>query len=231
MPAPPRRRLHVLMLAFAALALLGAPPTALGQPAAADAQIAFDIPAQPLDAALAQYFRATGVQLLYDSALTAGRRSSAISGRYAPREALRRILADTGLVVRYSRSNAAIITGVEGRTAATSLVPLGRVVVREKAAERAASSSERLAYYSQLEQALQTRLETDPRTARLAFQVTASLRVDEAGQVTELRLERGSGVRETDRLLALVLTGAPVAKPPPGLAQPLLVSLRGRRRG
>uniref|UniRef100_UPI0019541826 STN domain-containing protein n=2 Tax=Pseudomonadota TaxID=1224 RepID=UPI0019541826 len=73
-------------------------------------RIAFDIPAQPLDAALASYFRATGVQLLYDSALTAGRRSGAVRGNFTPREALRQLLRGTGLIVRYSRANAAILT-------------------------------------------------------------------------------------------------------------------------
>ena len=86
-----------------ACAVLGALPGAAfpacearTQASSGEQRIAFDIPAQPLDAALASYFRATGVQLLYDSALTAGRRSGAVRGNFTPRGALRNSCAERG---------------------------------------------------------------------------------------------------------------------------------------
>lgn len=64
--------------------------------------IVFDIPAQPLDSALSAFGRATGVQLLYDSAITATRRSAPVRGAFSPPEALSRMLASTGLSPRFT---------------------------------------------------------------------------------------------------------------------------------
>lgn len=213
------------------LAAMAAQPASLAAPApqaGADQRIAFDIPAQPLDAALTQYFRATGVQLLYDSKLTSGRRSSTVRGNYAPREALALLLRGTGLVARYSRANAAIITSPENG-AETRLVPLGRVVVREKITLPRPSLVERMAFYGRLESELQAFLRADQRTRQLTFTVVASIRIADSGAVTDISIDRGSGDARKDRLLAQVLTGRTVSPPPDGIVQPLLISLKGRR--
>lgn len=60
----------------------------------------FEIAAGPLDAALAAYARVTRRQLLYTSALVAGRRSPALWGTLTADEALARLLAGSGIVVR-----------------------------------------------------------------------------------------------------------------------------------
>jgi hypothetical protein len=216
-----------LLIAFIGISPVLSDPAA-GQTARSDERINFDIPAQPLDAALAEYFRLTGVQLLYDSAVTVGRRSVAIRGPHAPREALRLMLAGSGLVARYSRSNAAIIVPAADR-GHRPLVPLGRVVVREAVTAPRVSSLERITYYNLLEEELQTRLRTDERTARLVFRIVVALRVDQDGQLRDVRISRSSGRGATDRLVADVLGGAAVVRPPIGLPQPLMISLKGRR--
>ncbi|WP_213979238.1 secretin and TonB N-terminal domain-containing protein [Sphingomonas sp. dw_22] len=203
--------------------------SAPAQEAGADQRVAFDIPAQPLDAALTQYFRATGVQLLYDSKLTAGRRSSAVQGTYAPREALQLLLRGTGLIARYSRASAAVITTPENEDA-MPLVPLGRVVVREKIVVTRLSPVERMAFYGRLESELQGYLRGDKRTQQLVFTVQVSIRIADTGEVTEIRVDRGSGDAKKDRLLTEVLIGRTVSPPPDGIVQPLLVSLKGRHR-
>lgn len=213
-----------------AAALVAAPCTAPGacaQASGADQRAAFDIPAQSLDAALAQYFRLTGVQLLYDSALTAGRRSSAVHGNYSRREALRLLLRGTGLIARYSRSDAAIITAPEARDTAP-LVPLGRVVVREQVMLPRLSAIQRMQFYGQLENELQAHLRADKRTDRLTFHARVSIRIGAGGALEQVRIDRGSGDPRADRLLAEVLNGKTVSLPPEGIAQPLLVALRGK---
>lgn len=57
----------------------------------------FDIPAQPLAAALIAFGEQSGLQVTVDSALVAGLRAPAVVGRFTPAEALRRLLAGTGL--------------------------------------------------------------------------------------------------------------------------------------
>lgn len=194
------------------------------------ARIAFDIPAQSLDAALALYFRMTGVQLLYDSGITSQRRSSPVRGNFTPREALRRMLAGSGLVANYTRSDAVVIAVADmPKEGESSLIPLGRVVIREPAPVRRVSPLERLAFYKLLETAIRERLATDRRTARLAFNAIVAVQVDENGIMSEVRVERGSGSAATDRLLTVVLTGAPGPIPPEPLAQPLRIAVNGRR--
>ncbi|WCM28016.1 TonB C-terminal domain-containing protein [Sphingomonas sp. QA11] len=203
---------------------------ALSQQTAADQKIAFDIPAQPLDSALAQYFQASGVQLLYDSSLTQSRRSAPVRGRYAPREALRRLLTETGLIVRYSRANAAIITTSSATSSEGPLIPLGRVVVRERIGTAMLSPAERLAYYNQLETELQTYLRGDRRTGRLVFGILVELRVNDDGKLSDVRLDRGSGNRRVDLTVIDTLRSAIVSPPPDRLDQPLRIALKGVRR-
>lgn len=205
-----------------------APAPCMAQEHEADQGVAFDIPAQALDAALTQYFRATGVQLLYDSRLTAGRQSAAVRGNFAPREALRRLLRGTGLVARYSRASAAIITTPD-IDPETPLVPLGRVVVRERIIVTRPSPIERMAFYGRLENELQAYLRSDKRAQQLTFAIIAAIRIAETGEISEIRLDRGSGDARKDRLLTQVLLGRTVSPPPSGIAQPLLVSLKGQR--
>ncbi len=87
-----------VFLAVCLGALLGGAGTAVAEAARMTPQaIPFDIPSQPLEAALDAYGAASHVQILYEAALAAGRRSAAVRGIYAPDEALRLLLARTGL--------------------------------------------------------------------------------------------------------------------------------------
>ncbi|WP_196367977.1 STN domain-containing protein, partial [Achromobacter xylosoxidans] len=105
-----------------ALGLSMLPPAALAQQRAAEtALIPFDIAAQPLDAALAAYTQATGMAVLVTSRVTAGRQGAAVRGRLAPREALRQLLAGTGLQARYTSASA--FTLVEAAAPAAAARP------------------------------------------------------------------------------------------------------------
>lgn len=215
------------LLAAAGLSVLAA-DRLRAQEASADEAIDFNIPAQALDSALAQYFQATGVQLLYDSGLTAGRRSTTVRGRMAPRAALRLLLSATGLVVRYSNANAAIITKPE-EPGSTALVPLGRVFVRERIGSIRMTPVERMAYYQQIEGELRECLRSDHRTARLAFDLIVELRISDEGTLSDIVVARGSGDRRVDRAISDVLQSARVSPPSPLLDQPLRLALKGTR--
>lgn len=223
-----RSLLPSLLVPLSVIVALASGP-AQSQGAGDDRKIAFDIPAQPLDGALTQYFQATGVQLLYDSSLTRGRRSTTVRGRYARREALRLLLTGTGLIVRYSRANAAIITTPTARTSEGPLIPLGRVVIRERFVSARLSPAERMIYYNQLEDELQTHLRGDRRTERLAFSIVVEFHVDEVGKLNNVRINKGSGDRKIDLTIRDTLGGAVVSPPPDLLDQPLSVALKGIR--
>jgi hypothetical protein len=71
-------------------------------PAWAAAPLPFDIPAESLEAALDAYGAASHVQVLYETKLTAGRRSTAVDGNYTPEAALRLLLSGSGLDFAYT---------------------------------------------------------------------------------------------------------------------------------
>lgn len=230
---PPLRFLRSLTAAlsfFLAILTWSFGMPAHAQPEASEAPILFDIPEQPLPAALAQYFSLTGVQLLYDSNLASGHRSTRVKGRFTRRDALRRLLSGTGLVVRYSGTDAAIITIPDGNSQ-PSLVPLGRIVVREEVAPVRLLSAERLAYYGLLEETLYACLQASERTERLSFSLIVHLSINADGTFRDVLVHHSSGNTKTDIVVTEVLLQASVPPPPDGLQQPLAVALRGTRRG
>jgi TonB family protein len=70
----------------------------------------YDIPAEPLDAALNAYIAASGAQVFYETALSAGRRSTPVRGRFTAEAALQTLLLGTGLVDRRADVDAFVIT-------------------------------------------------------------------------------------------------------------------------
>jgi outer membrane receptor protein involved in Fe transport len=64
---------------------------------AAEAQVDFDIPAQPLDQALRAYGRVTHQQIVFDAAATRGRTSPTLKGRMTKSAALAKLLDGTRL--------------------------------------------------------------------------------------------------------------------------------------
>jgi hypothetical protein len=63
-------------------------------------RIEFDIPTQSFGSALSAYGVATRIQLFVDTELAAGRRSTALKGVFSFEEALKDLLAGTGLEPR-----------------------------------------------------------------------------------------------------------------------------------
>lgn len=77
-----------------------------------------DIPSQPVDEAIYRLGAVSGVQIFADGKAVAGRKSKVISGEYTAEEALRHLLAGTGLVARSAGPGAMMVTlglvGLEG---------------------------------------------------------------------------------------------------------------------
>jgi len=89
--------------AVAVLASAAAPAFALQASSEAQARTAFNIPSQELGRALQVLSRDTGLQIVFDPGLTRGRTSNAVSGTMTAREALRRMIAGSGVEVREVR--------------------------------------------------------------------------------------------------------------------------------
>lgn len=89
---------------LAAALLAGVAPVAVPT-AHAQTQRSIAIAAQPLDTAVQQLMAQTGLLISYPSSLSAGKRSSAISGETSAVAALSRLLAGTGLTYRKTGPN------------------------------------------------------------------------------------------------------------------------------
>lgn len=119
---PGRTRLASLLLTSTILGCAGAmasPAAAQQAPrAASDAPTAFSIPAQPLRPAIDAFVRATGWQVGYPSGLAAGQTTRAVFGTMSPAEALRTMLAGTGVNPRLTGPNAAALVSTASAGAA-----------------------------------------------------------------------------------------------------------------
>lgn len=99
----------------------------------------FNIPAQPLDSALSAFGRATGIQIIYDSAITAALRSSPVRGSFTPSEALSRLLAPTGLAPRFTGPRTATLQrnpAMQSRAQAGGTINLDTIVVESEKVSR-----------------------------------------------------------------------------------------------
>ncbi len=96
---------------MAMLVLLAAIDVRAQQPpeSATTEQLSFDIPAQPLADALAEFGRQSGWQISYTPDLAQGRRSTAVAGTRDPAAALGLLLSGTGITWRGSGERSAIL--------------------------------------------------------------------------------------------------------------------------
>jgi len=189
-----------------------------GADASAHATLRFDLPAQPLDAALVAFGEVTGYSVLVSSQLAAGRVAAPVRGDYTPAEALQRLLAGTQLGARFSGSNAFTLLALDA--------PMTPAPVP---AEATPATAPLQGYAAILQRSLTRalcRLHPDAfGRYRLAFQ----LWLDERGKVRAVHVLEASGVAQRDsavvqRLRSLLMDGAP----PAGLPQPLTILLTPR---
>lgn len=131
MSRPPAARPQALRRAVALAAALtcglsGWAPAAQAQtPATAAAAKRFDIPGQPLAAALAAFAEQSGLKLAYPAELLAGKTAPAVQGTLSPDEALARLLAGSGLRSRAAGGGALAIEAVPATAeGATTLRPV-----------------------------------------------------------------------------------------------------------
>lgn len=83
------------------------------QVVAASQQRAFDIPAQPLASALTLFGDQSGMQITVDSAILGGLNGQAVSGTLPPEEALRRLLAGTGISWSLADSSTFVLSRID----------------------------------------------------------------------------------------------------------------------
>ncbi|MGY3587622.1 TonB family protein [Bradyrhizobium sp. USDA 4341] len=170
---------------------------------AQEAQIDFDITAQPLAAALEQYGAVAGRNVLYNSNLTAGLHSSAVRGPMSADTALARLLAGSGLSARVVGETSFVLYPAPATAQAALPVPVNH-------------------YYARLQTGLRAALcaEADARPGR--YRIALQFWIDPAGNVERFARLGSAGSAAVDAGIDHALRRMQVDAPPPaGLAQPV----------
>lgn len=191
----------------------GTPPAAVAREPVAEAL--FDLPALPLDEALARYDALTHLSVFFASALVEGRRSAALRGRLAPAEALQRLLEGSGLQARAVAPDAFVLL-----PATEPAAPAAPVVEAE--ADRPNADHARV--QAALLQALCARDDLALGRYRLALRV----RIDGAGRVAQARLLDTTGDARRDAAVVAAVARAELAPPPADPRRPFVVLLRAQ---
>lgn len=218
----PRRGLACL----AGLALIFASPV---QAATQNAQggaatFAFDVPAEPLDEALANVARTTGMQLLSDSNLIAGRRGNALGGRMTAEEALTRLLAGTGLRARFTARGAIVIT-----SAVTADLMLEPLHVQAAPVLGGGPDERAMAYVALVQRDLVAAAQAEPRLAAGAYRISLRLWLDPTGRIVRSEVIEGSGDAARDSAFCATMRNVRISEAPPqSLPEPLRIEFQVR---
>ena len=141
---PVQNAFFVLLAAMMVLVLfpaLAVPMAAADErPTSLETPRAYDIPAGPLNRVLNQFARTSGLFLSGAAALTQGRDSPGLQGRYTPLEALDELLGDAGLDYRLTEAGTLTVVRDRAGTDANGPVALEPLVV--SATRRATPVSE-----------------------------------------------------------------------------------------
>ncbi|GGF37247.1 hypothetical protein GCM10011611_49720 [Aliidongia dinghuensis] len=178
--------------------------------------ISFDIPAESLGDALYAFSVATGIEVVSDDALIAGKRSAAVTGKYAPEAALRRLLEPTGLAVRPVDKGAIALTLARVATF-PSTPPAAPAVGDDLPDDRYGPYS--AALQLAVVQALCRYDDTRPGYYRVAVR----LWIGPSGAVERSALLGGTGDGKRDVSLVRLLGRLTVGEPPAGMPQPATI--------
>jgi TonB family protein len=193
-----------------------AQPPGGAQPAVArearEPLFAFDIPAQPLDAALYRYGDISRQPALFPSDMITGLMSSAVHGSYPAAAALRLLLEGTGL-------EAEKVASAQGDI----------FLLRKSGAGAVAPADDRVldGYPALIQARVVQALCADARTAPGSYRALFSVQVDADGRVGEVRLIDPSGDGRRDAALLSTLRQVRIGMPPPSAAmqQPFTMAL------
>lgn len=186
----------------------------------------FDVAAQPLDQALAAFSVSTGLQMLYDSSLAAGRRSSPLSGVMEPREALALMLAGTGLAARFTSAGAVVIYA--GSTSAVTLNPI--TATAAPVVGRPGPNAEARAYAEAVQRQTIEALRQDADLSDGAYALSVRMWVAQDGAARRVDMLSGSGEAQRDADFLALASTLRFPPPPPDLPQPMRIEFRVRQR-
>jgi len=207
---PPRSQISFALQVICFCVLLGSADTVVAaenRQEAASSAISFDIPALPLGTALDRFMSVTNVAVFVDSAVIAGRTSTALQGYLSPDGALRSLLTGTGLDPQPIGSGAYTLVQL---THPPEIQPLPRFADYAAALQKMVTA------------ALCRRDDTRPTHYRMVIR----LWLNPAGAVTRVELGSSTGDPGLDLAIGDALRHIDIEMPAPaGLPQPVKLAI------
>lgn len=217
------RHSRPLLCLVAIAAILGVTPV-LATAQGADRRL--EIPSRPLGQALSDFASQTGLQLLYDAPLAAGRQSSAVSGIMSPRSGLALLLQGTGLSARFTSAGAVVIYASTAST--VTLNPLTAVAAPVVGGSR--SDPVFIAYADAVRRRIADHVRTDDALTGAEYRLSIRLWVAEDGAPVRTEILGSSGDPLRDALFLDRAKATPLPPPPAQLPQPLRIEFSVRQR-
>jgi hypothetical protein len=172
--------------------------------------VTFDLPAQPLDTAIESYSIASGWQVIYDASLAIGRRSAPIKGDFAPTDALRMLLAGTGL-----RPEHMAVDGI-------MLLPEPTGAAHQEIAADPAPNFR--GYYGRIQAGLKRAFCADHQIRAGAYRIALGFWIGSSGTVTRALALGSTGRAEIDAAFHRAMSSLALGDPPPvGFDQPVVI--------
>jgi hypothetical protein len=186
-----------------------------------DEQARFDIPPQPLVTALRNYSETTGVAVLFDDGLTAGRMSGGVRGTFKMADALQQLLAGTGLKARYASRDAFTLT------------PDGHATALDDATQPSIEGNDHPSaevddYARRLQASIENGLCGSERTRPGRYRLALQLWIGVSGMVERVQLLDTVGSDTLDAEIVTTLRALPLDPPPVAMSQPVTLLLRPR---
>jgi hypothetical protein len=175
------------------------------QTSSSDGELQFDIPSQPLAAALRAYGKVSGLEVFYDGSLSIGRYSTAIKGSFKPMFGLKALLRGTGYVARTTE-----IVNTVTIVSAPPIAPLHATFDRYQP------------YFAVLQARLSETLCNNDESSPNGEEVTLRFWLDPSGVIANAELLDSDESEAQRRAITSKIQGLQIGKAPPaGLPQPL----------
>ena len=185
----------------------------------------FDLPAQPLAQALQAFAHLTELVVLAPAPLLEGRTSAAVTGDYAPRDALEQMLVSTGLHAEFMGPDEAIIAMLPAEPAAPVADNAAASAVQPD--DGIGANEEQRNYAGLLQARLTDALCAQPAAVPGNYRLIAQLRIDNRGAVVAVNMVASSGLASRDAVIVRAMRALKLdSAPPRDLPQPVTIWLR-----